>query len=719
MPACTCRGADFLSTYSCSVTDLLPSIKEHEICLAQDKHPRLSAKTAWPVLQEGCSDTPDEVVPAYDRLITENAWTYFGKTPRGYLSTLLPAGWSMQFPVGGSTGYRSMERGTLARGAGRPAAVTRTMVGLRNLQVFRGEFKGRNVDLQRMMVGPCHFYGTLASDIGVTSYKFELPSVCPGAMSRKPLCSAFRESSKVHMEKLLSQQHCVASEKPPPESAFSLHGIFSDMEKPATTLTAGHNNTGVFLLDEEHWPQHQQATTSLEAKSNAAKDRLAFETLDAGKYDLQRFGVQVIKNGEEFAIPGILRDQDDLQLITYWWGEDYFDHCLAHDDGAFLETHDFPQTITPLSEDCGGHLLLARPVSSDMNTALEVVAVHIPYGYTMILGKNSWHGDMGLKGLHLMAMTANHLIMEGTTKSWFLKTGTSDAAKKPGGDSTPTNFKYQVHYGVGSREHRQAGESGQNCRAGRPVPVKIPAELRSIVSSGKIPSGPQGVRCQHWSMFTDEVIRKYAPWSTPSSERVAVAPQDAQLFRNHSLPVPAFSLQTISTQEDDEVYSAHQHDLVHRFDHGSVQLHETCYKTVGPISPFWYLRLPRTGKWRSVIGRVVGRTLAGDVRFTVKDVWSDATVDDVLDMIDMPSLGASFSIISPGTDAEVLLPSEVLSHNYPDPDVAQDGVTELTVTVVAQPLEQYNGMRDDEGEMPRRWERPLLSFFFGLIKLQK
>ena len=87
-----------------------------------------------------------------------------------------------------------MEQGVLALGAARPPEVTRTMVGLRNLQVFRGEFKAPKFDLQKMMVGPCHFYGTLPTDSRVTSYKLVLPSsdhggVIPFSLWLAKLCS--------------------------------------------------------------------------------------------------------------------------------------------------------------------------------------------------------------------------------------------------------------------------------------------------------------------------------------------------------------------------------------------------------------------------------------------------------------------------------------------------------------------------------------------------
>merc|ERR1711884_106736 len=135
-------------------------------------------------------------------------------------------------------------------------------------------------------------------------------------------------------------------------------------------------------------------------------------------------------------------------------------------------------------------------------------------------------------------------------------------------------------------------------------------------------------------MFTDEAIRKYAPWSTPSSERVAVAAKDTRLFQKLSVrPWEFQAVPQVAEPQDDTVYIEHQHDLAHRFDHGSVQLYDARQRTVGPISPFWMLRLPRSGQWRYAIGRVVGRNLAGSVSFTVEDVWSDSTVGDLLNAV--------------------------------------------------------------------------------------
>merc|ERR1711865_384285 len=84
------------------------------------------------------------------------------------------------------------------------------------------------------------------------------------------------------------------------------------------------------------------------------------------------------------------------------------------------------------------------------------------------------------------------------------------------------NFTYRVQYGVGSRECNLAHANYQ---------IGIPSVLQSLVSCNNMWSCTQHdekVRHEHWDMMFDEGIRKYGPWSTPSSERVAVAAQDAK-----------------------------------------------------------------------------------------------------------------------------------------------------------------------------------------------
>merc|ERR1711976_1109988 len=107
----------------------------------------------------------------------------------------------------------------------------------------------------------------------------------------------------------------------------------------------------------------------------------------------------------------------------------------------------------------------------------------------------------------------------------------------------------------------------------------------------------------------------------------------------------------------------------------------------GPISPCWMLRMPRSGQWQYMIGRVFGRTLAGTVSFTVEDVWSDSTLGNLLDQVNMSSIQHNrLDVVSWGPRSEKLSRSQVLLNSYPEPEIAHDGVSELNVTVVAQEI---------------------------------
>lgn len=97
-------------------------------------------------------------------------------------------------------------------------------------------------------------------------------------------------------------------------------------------------------------------------------------------------------------------------------------------------------------------------------------------------------------------------------------------------------------------------------------------------------------------------------------------------------------------------------------------------------------------------------------------MWSDSTVEDLLDTVSISIENTTFSVVSQGTHPEALPWSEVLLNSYPDPEIAHDGVSELTVTVVAQEREEHRVSPED---MFDRRERPVISLFFGLISFRK
>jgi len=64
---------------------------------------------------------------------------------------------------------------------------------------------------------------------------------------------------------------------------------------------------------------------------------------------------------------------------------------------------------------CSGYVLLGRMVSDKAKAdecVLQLCAVQIPFGCTLIVRAHTIHGDAALTGKFLMAMTSNHHTMQ-------------------------------------------------------------------------------------------------------------------------------------------------------------------------------------------------------------------------------------------------------------------------------------------------------------------
>ena len=142
-------------------------------------------------------------------------------------------------------------------------------------------------------------------------------------------------------------------------------------------------------------------------------------------YDLSEYCAQVVKNEEPWSFDQQLvkanrHAQHKLRIVTYNYGDRYLPDYVMQNSGIFIERHQFIQSITPMNEMCGGYVLLGK----ESGSILELVAVTIPYGCTLLVNVNSIHGDSTLTGLHMMAMTGNHIAMS-TADTVFLKTAST------------------------------------------------------------------------------------------------------------------------------------------------------------------------------------------------------------------------------------------------------------------------------------------------------
>ena len=128
-------------------------------------------------------------------------------------------------------------------------------------------------------------------------------------------------------------------------------------------------------------------------------------------YDLSSFKARVVNNKEPFSFnyEVILKYNDaqcKLRIITYNYGKDYVREYLDKTDGIFIEKHEFIQIITPYSKDCYGYIILGR-----QNNGLELIAIKLKFGYSILIEPYCIHGDSCLVGQYMMAMTGRHDIM--------------------------------------------------------------------------------------------------------------------------------------------------------------------------------------------------------------------------------------------------------------------------------------------------------------------
>jgi hypothetical protein len=140
--------------------------------------------------------------------------------------------------------------------------------------------------------------------------------------------------------------------------------------------------------------------------------KLLFPRVDARQLDLSIFLSNLVRNGEPFSlIDQPLPSADYFRLIRYVYEPKYASAQVNNGGGLFLEQHGFAQFITPLSKEaCSGFVVLGHWSNPSLNE-LNLIAVHIPFGYTLVVHPFAIHGDATLIGPYLMGMTSNHVTM--------------------------------------------------------------------------------------------------------------------------------------------------------------------------------------------------------------------------------------------------------------------------------------------------------------------
>lgn len=163
----------------------------------------------------------------------------------------------------------------------------------------------------------------------------------------------------------------------------------------------------------------------LEVESEESVLRMrVIEPGDGLGLDLTGFRARLVRNDAPFCITDEpIPASDEFRAVSYLYEEGYAAAQVESGGGGlFLETHSFSQTITPIDTDCGGFVTIGRWRERGERGCglLDLIALRIPFGFTLIVERDCVHGDATLRGMFAMAMTSNHLTMR-TADTVFLK----------------------------------------------------------------------------------------------------------------------------------------------------------------------------------------------------------------------------------------------------------------------------------------------------------
>lgn len=140
-------------------------------------------------------------------------------------------------------------------------------------------------------------------------------------------------------------------------------------------------------------------------------DDFEIPTVMANPDNVKHYGLTLVENGE----PLIVRsEQVDIVMMKYDYTAIYKKDFLMQEHGGggvFVETHAFPHIHIPLSENCGGFIVIGKRLSAGK---FNFTAFQIPYGYALYTPANTIHGDGTLVGEYGLALADSNMIAADT-----------------------------------------------------------------------------------------------------------------------------------------------------------------------------------------------------------------------------------------------------------------------------------------------------------------
>lgn len=155
------------------------------------------------------------------------------------------------------------------------------------------------------------------------------------------------------------------------------------------------------------------------------KEKIDLPRCDATSLDLSSFRARLVPNHVPFVVTWRpLPKSDEYRAVTYFYEKGYGVQQQAEGGGGlFLERHPFSQAITPLHPHCSGFVTLARETKTA--NQLDLLAIAIPFGHTLLVDDDCIHGDATLVGGYCMLMTSNHVTMSLANTVFLKVNGTS------------------------------------------------------------------------------------------------------------------------------------------------------------------------------------------------------------------------------------------------------------------------------------------------------
>lgn len=301
---------------------------------------------------------------------------------------------------------------------------TRTLLNLYNLQAVRGRLTKENLlALETSMSGPHHYFGYL-NPFGIYTIEIDEETNLPNYLFHSVDTLTERFKIKLESEYPLSLV-CLADYEWMSGVSISEENIkkykLTHCEEDETVLEESPIS-GLTLLKKKRNRgfQFQESGSAIQSTDSlfAYPGILALSSthnplripllINAVNFDLSDFRAQVVHNSVPFqftkaAISAYEHAQHRLRVITYFYGPRYVPDYLMDGNGLFIEKHEFIQSITPLSKSCGGYVVLGREVTevdekNSSRTTLDLIAITIPFGQTLLVEPYCIHGDSTLIG---------------------------------------------------------------------------------------------------------------------------------------------------------------------------------------------------------------------------------------------------------------------------------------------------------------------------------